>query len=67
VSVTTDRGSNGYRPLVDVLGDNALYSQLLDDARADMKRFVDRYNIIHELRAVVREMAKALAVIPTER
>lgn len=56
-SLTSDRqGEGGYRLVTDVLADSALRQQLLADARADMKRFRDKYRDLEELADVFEAM-----------
>lgn len=59
VSLQNDRGQQGYRFLVDVLNDDDLRAQLLEQARADMDRFLTKYNRLSELAEVLSVMKKA--------
>jgi hypothetical protein len=59
VSLTPDRvvGGAGYRVLATVMSDAALRAQLLVDAKADMRRFRERYRSLVELAGVFAAMA----------
>lgn len=60
VSLTTDRkAGGGYRALVDVLNDEALYAQMLEDALDEMNSFKVKYGRIKELQTVFAEVEKA--------
>lgn len=59
VSLTTDRGRNGYRVMADVLTDEDAYRQLLAEAKADAERFANRYKALKEMAAVIREIKAA--------
>lgn len=59
VSLTPDRGKEGYRLTTAVLSDEERRCQLLQDARAEMKVFRDKYRMLSELGAVFAAMAVA--------
>lgn len=61
VSLTPDRKlkGGGYRTMVSVLNDKQLRSQLLEDARADMLRFRQKYSQLKELEEVFDAMKRA--------
>ena len=57
VSLTPDREAGvGYRLTRAVLADPDLRRQLLEDARADMKRFTKKYMVLEELAAIFAAM-----------
>jgi hypothetical protein len=61
ISLTPDRESGvGYRVMHTVLSDPEQRKQLLDDARAEMKRFITKYRKLDELAAVFAAMDKLL-------
>jgi hypothetical protein len=63
VSLTRDRvngDGGGYRVTHTVLSDPDLRAQLLDDARAEMKRFIAKYRKLTELAEVFAAMDKLL-------
>lgn len=61
VSLTTERkdGVKGYRDTIQVLTTKQLRQQLLEDARADMVLFRNKYQHLSELADVMRVMTKA--------
>jgi hypothetical protein len=61
VSLTTDREreSGGYRTMVSVLSNRDMRSQLLEDARNDMRLFEEKYAKLTELAEVFSAMKKA--------
>ena len=52
VSLTTDRGENGYRQLVNVLSDDEMRETLMSDAKKEMAWFKKKYAILTELAPV---------------
>lgn len=58
VSLTTDRGTNGYRSIESVMSDREMRAQLLADALADLERFQIKYQALKELSVVFEAMAK---------
>lgn len=56
VSLTSDRGDGGYRPMVSVLSDSSQRSQLLADAVDEMERFQQKYKELEELAQVFAAM-----------
>ena len=56
VSLRDDRGTEGYRAIVDVLGDAELRDKLLTEAKAEMQRFQVKYGILSELAGVFEAM-----------
>jgi len=56
VSLTSDRATNGYRLLTNVLSDVEQRACLLDDAREAMKSFKAKYRRLEELAAVFAAM-----------
>ena len=61
VSLTTDREreSGGYRTMVSVLSNNDMRSQLLEDAKNEMRLFENKYAKLTELAEVFSAMKKA--------
>ena len=60
VSLENDRGKNGYRLLVDVLGDDDLRRRLLDQAFKELKHFQDKYHEIEELIPVFNKIDEVI-------
>ena len=58
VSLRDDRGTRGYRTLVDVMGDKALRAKLLVEAKGEMNRFRRKYCLLEELAGVFQAMDK---------
>ncbi len=56
VSLRDDRGVDGYRPLVDVMGDADLREKLLEEAKRDMNLFRRKYSLLAELAGVFAAM-----------
>jgi hypothetical protein len=56
VSLQADRGSGGYRTILDVLSNDDLRGQLLEEARRDMRIFRKKYNTLNELASVFSAM-----------
>ena len=56
VSLQADRGSGGYRTILDVLSNDDLRDQLLEEARRDMRIFRKKYNTLNELASVFSAM-----------
>lgn len=61
VSLRDDRHAGvGYRRLEDVMADPEMRGRMLNEARADMRRFVARYKHLEQLASVVGVMEDAL-------
>lgn len=58
VSLTDDRGKEGYRRLVDVMGDTELREKLIEEAKRDMAYFRRKYALLSELAEVFEAMDK---------
>ena len=53
VSLTADRkGEGGYRPIVNVMSENAMRRELLEDAKRELDAFKRKYAILSELAPV---------------
>jgi hypothetical protein len=63
VSLTTDRGKDGYRVTLDVLNDEDLRRQMLLDARAEMKIFANKYRRLTELSGIFAASDSAFEAI----
>ena len=58
VSLSEDRGEDGYRRLADVMGDVELREKLLIEAKRDMSYFRRKYAMLSELAEVFAAMDK---------
>jgi hypothetical protein len=58
VSLEPDRGETGYRKLVDVIADKDMRDQLLEQAKADMRRFCVKYEMLKAVRPVIAAMRR---------
>lgn len=58
VSLLEDRAKDGYRALVDVMGDKTMRESLLDQARAEADTYRRRYQQLVELTPVFEAMGK---------
>ena len=61
VSLVDDRGTNGYRALVDVMGDANLRGKFLEQARIEATAFQKKYRQITELVPVFEAMDRVFA------
>ena len=56
VSLVNDRGTRGYRNLVDVMSDEGLRRELLEEAKRDMSFFRRKYALLESLAGVFEAM-----------
>jgi hypothetical protein len=60
VSLQQDRGAKGYRRTVDVLASDELREMMLDEAKATMQLFANKYRTIKELSPVIHAIDSLL-------
>ena len=65
VSLRQDRGTVGYRRIVDVLATPDLRAIMLEEAKAEMQVFAAKYRTLSELSPVIRAIDKVVNAKPS--
>ncbi len=64
VSLKQDRGETGYRRIVDVLANPDLKSIMLEEAKAEMQIFANKYRTLSELAPVIKAIDRVVGSRP---
>ena len=67
VSLSQDRGRDGYRSMVSILDDKELRFRMLQEARLEMEGFIEKYKMLKELSHVFLAIRTTVRRIKTGR